>query len=44
MKYYRAISENDVIKFKCLLKIIMFKSDIFAISAFLNFCYNEYMC
>ena len=43
IKYYRAISENDVIKFECLSKIIMFKNDIFIINAFLNFYYNEYI-
>ena len=43
IKYYRAISENDVIKLKCLLKIIMFKSDIFITSAFLNFYYNKHI-
>ena len=44
IKYYRAINENDVIKLKCLLKTIMFKSDIFIINAFLNFYYDEYIC
>ena len=44
IKYYRAISENDIIKFKCLSKIIIFKTDIFITSAFLNFYYNKYMC
>ena len=44
IKYYRVINENDVIKFECLLKIIMFKNDIFIINAFLGFCYNKYMC
>ena len=44
IKYYRVISESDVIKFKCLSKIMIFKSDIFAISAFLNFYYNEHIC
>ena len=43
IRHYRVISENDVIKFKCLLKIMMFKSDIFIISAFLNFYYDEYI-
>ena len=44
IKHYRAISENNVIKFKCLSKIMMFKNDIFITSAFLNSCYNEYIC
>ena len=44
MKYHRAINENDVIKLKCLSKIIIFKSDIFIINAFLSFCYDEYVC
>ena len=44
IKYHRAINENNVIKFKCLLKIMMFKNDIFIINAFLNFYYNKYMC
>ena len=44
MKHYRAINESDVIKFKCLSKIMMFKNDISIMSAFLNFCYNEHMC
>ena len=44
IKYYRVINENDIIKFKYLSKIIMFKSDIFIISAFLNFYYDEHMC
>ena len=44
IKYHRAINENDIIKFKCLSKIMMFKNDIFIISAFLGFYYNEYMC
>ena len=44
IKHHRVISENDIIKFKCLSKIMMFKSDIFIISAFLNFYYNEHIC
>ena len=44
IKHYRAISENNIIKFKCSSKIIMFKSDIFIISAFLNFYYDKHMC
>ena len=44
IKHYRAINENDVIKFICLLKIMIFKSDIFVMSAFLNFCYDEHIC
>ena len=43
IKYHRIISENDVIKFKCLLKIMIFKSDISTASAFLHFYYNKYM-
>ena len=44
IKHYRAVNESDVIKLKCLLKIIMFKNDIFVTSAILNFYYNKYMC
>ena len=44
IKYHRAVNENEVIKFKCSSKIIMFKSDIFIINAFLNFYYNEHIC
>ena len=44
IKYYRVVNENDVIKFECLSKIIMFKDDIFITNAFLSFCYDEYMC
>ena len=44
IRYHRVISENDVIKLKCLLKIIMFKNDIFIMSAFLNFYYDEHIC
>ena len=44
IRHHRVISENDVIRFKCLLKIMIFKSDIFIINAFLDFCYNEHMC
>ena len=44
IKYHRAVSESDVIKFEYLSKIIMFKSDIFIISAFLSFYYNKNMC
>ena len=44
IKYYRAISENNVIKFKCLSKIMIFKSDILIISAFLSFYYNKHIC
>ena len=44
IKHYRVISENNIIKFKCLSKIIMFKNDIFITSAFLNFYYNEHIC
>ena len=43
IKYHRATSENDVIKFKCLSKIMIFKSDIFIISAFLGFYYDEHI-
>ena len=43
IKYHRVINENDVIKFKCSSKIIMFKNDIFITNAFLSFYYNEYM-
>ena len=43
IKHYRAISESDVIKLKCLLKIIMFKNNIFIMSAFSSFYYNEYI-
>ena len=44
IKHYRAINENNVIRFKFSSKIMMFKSDIFITSAFLNFYYNEYIC
>ena len=44
IKHYRVINENDVIKFKCLSKIMMFKNDIFITSAFLNSYYDEHMC
>ena len=44
IKPYRAISESNVIKFKYLLKIMIFKNDIFVTSAFLNFYYDEYIC
>ena len=44
IRYYRAISENDIIRFKCSSKIIMFKDDIFITSAFLDFYYDEYIC
>ena len=44
IKHHRAISESDIIKLKCLLKIMMFKNDIFITNAFLNFCYNKYIC
>ena len=43
IKHYRAISESDVIKFKYLSKIIIFKSDVYTASAFLYFYYNEYI-
>ena len=43
IKHYRVISENNVIRFKCLSKIMIFKSDIFITSAFLNFCYDKHM-
>ena len=43
IKHYRAINKSDVIIFKCLSKIIMFKNDIFIISAFLNFYYDKYI-
>ena len=44
IKHYRVINENNVIKLECSSKIIMFKNDIFIISAFLNFCYNKHIC
>ena len=44
IRYYRAINKNNVIKFKCSLKIMIFKNDIFIISAFLNFYYNKHIC
>ena len=43
IKHYRVTSENDIIKLKCLSKIMMFKNDIFIISAFLNFYYDKYI-
>ena len=44
IKHYRAINENNVIKFKCLSKIMIFKSDISIMSAFLDFYYNKHIC
>ena len=44
IRHYRAINENNVIKLKCSSKIMMFKSDIFTTSAFLNFYYDEHIC
>ena len=44
IKHYRVINENNAIRFKCLLKIIIFKSDIYITSAFLYFCYNKHIC
>ena len=43
IKHYRAINENDIIRFEYSSKIIMFKNDIFITSAFLNFYYDEHM-
>ena len=43
IKHYRVINESDVIKLKCLLKIIIFKSDIYITSAFLYSYYNKYI-
>ena len=43
IKYYRAINKSDVVKFKCLLKIIIFKSDIYIASAFLYFYYDKHI-
>ena len=44
IKYYRATSENNEIRFKCLSKIMIFKSDILIMSAFLSFYYNKHIC
>ena len=44
IKHYRVASENDIIKFKYLSKIIIFKSDVYTASAFLYFYYNKYVC
>ena len=44
IKYYRAINENDIIKFEYLSKIIMFKNNIFITSAFLGFYYDKHIC
>ena len=44
IKHYRAINQNDVIRLKCSLKIMIFKNDIFIMSAFLNSYYNEHIC
>ena len=44
MKHHHVINENDIIKFKCLSKIMMFKGDISITSAFLNSYYNEHIC
>ena len=35
IKHYHVINENDVIKLKCLSKIIIFKNDVYITSAFL---------
>ena len=43
IKYHRVVNESDVIRFKCLSKIIIFKSDIYIANAFLYFCYDEYI-
>ena len=43
IKHYRAISENDVIKLKCSLIIIIFKNNICVASPFLYFYYNKYI-
>ena len=44
IKHYRETSESDVIKLKCLSKIMIFKSDVYVASAFLYFCYDKYVC
>ena len=44
IKYYRVISENDVIKFEYLSKIMIFKNDISITNAFLSFYYDKHMC
>ena len=44
IKHHRVTSESDVIRLKCLSKIIMFKDDISITSAFLNSYYNKYIC
>ena len=44
IKHYRAASENDVIRFKCLSKIMIFKSGVYTASAFLYFYYDKYVC
>ena len=43
IKYHYAISEFDVIKFKCLLKIIIFKSGVYVTNVFLYFYYDKYI-
>ena len=43
IKHYYAVNENDVIKLKCLSKIMIFKNDIFITSAFLNSYYNKHI-
>ena len=44
IRYHHAINENDIIKFKCLSKIMIFKSDIFTTNAFLNSYYDKHIC
>ena len=44
IKHYRAINENNIIKFKCSSKIMMFKNNIFITNAFLNSYYNKHIC
>ena len=44
IKHYHVASESDVIKLKCLLKIMIFKNDVYITSAFLYFYYNKYVC
>ena len=38
IKHYRTINESNIIKFKCLLKIIIFKNDIFVLWFVFRYC------
>ena len=44
IKYHRVVNKSDVIKLEYLSKIMIFKSDISIMSAFLSFYYDKYVC